>query len=30
VPPLSARVSGAFSILLWIGVIAAGRLIPYL
>jgi hypothetical protein len=30
VPPLSARVSGALSILLWIGVIAAGRLIAYL
>jgi hypothetical protein len=30
VPPLSARMSGAISILLWIGVIAAGRLIAYL
>jgi hypothetical protein len=30
VPPLSARVSGALSILLWVGVIAAGRLIAYL
>jgi hypothetical protein len=30
VPPLSARASGAISILLWIGVIAAGRLIAYL
>lgn len=30
VPPLSARASGAISILLWVGVIAAGRLIAYL
>jgi hypothetical protein len=30
VPPLSARTSGAISILLWVGVIAAGRLIAYL
>jgi len=29
-PPLSARLSGAISILLWIGVIASGRLIAYL
>ena len=30
VPPLSARASGAISILLWVGVVAAGRLIAYL
>jgi hypothetical protein len=29
-PPLSARMSGAVSILLWIGVITSGRLIAYL
>lgn len=29
-PPLAARVSGAVSILLWIGVIVSGRLIAYL
>jgi hypothetical protein len=30
VPPLSARLSGTLSMLLWIGVIASGRLIAYL
>jgi hypothetical protein len=30
VPPMSARASGTISILLWVGVIAAGRLIAYL
>ncbi|HEX6117834.1 MAG TPA: hypothetical protein VFZ03_00175 [Dongiaceae bacterium] len=30
VPPMSARISGTISILLWVGVIAAGRLIAYL
>jgi hypothetical protein len=30
VPPLSARLSGGVSILLWTGVIASGRLIAYL
>lgn len=29
-PPLAARMSGAVSILLWIGVIVSGRLIAYL
>jgi hypothetical protein len=29
-PPLSAKLSGAVSLLLWIGVIASGRLIAYL
>ena len=29
-PPLAARVSGALSIVLWVGVIASGRLIAYL
>ncbi len=29
-PPISARLSGAVSILLWIGVIISGRLIAYL
>jgi Family of unknown function (DUF6644) len=28
-PPLAARVSGVVSILLWVGVIASGRLIAY-
>jgi hypothetical protein len=28
-PPSSARLSGAVSILLWIGVIVSGRLIAY-
>jgi hypothetical protein len=30
VPPVSARLSGAVSILLWIGIITSGRLIAYL
>lgn len=29
VPPLGARLAACFSILLWIGVVAAGRLIAY-